>query len=82
VNNDSAIPQSILLSNHEFNITGLYPSYHLYVTVAAITPSIRGSDISLPLIYPFGNGKTLSFILSTNIAARIVIIGEASLFRF
>ena len=64
MNNDSAIPRSILLSDHEFNITDLNPSYHLYVIVAAITPSIRGADISLPLIYPFGNGKALQYILS------------------
>ena len=58
------MPQSelLLLSDHEYNISGLTPSYHLCVTVAAVIPSIRGSNIPLPMIYPFGNGKTLKLI--------------------
>ena len=47
----------LLLSDQEYSIADLNPFYHLNVTVAAITPSIRGLEIPLPLIYPFGNGK-------------------------
>ena len=61
MDNGSVVPRSILvpLSSNEYNITGLNPSFHLSVTIVAVTPSVTGSVIHLPSIYPFGDGKVV-----------------------
>ena len=66
MDNGSVVPRSRLvpLSNNEYNITDLNPSFHLSVTILAVTPSVAGSEVHLPPIYPFGNGKALYIIVA------------------